>query len=252
VRDLVVRFGGILALQDVSLTVEREECVGVIGPNGAGKSTLMNAISGLVRSSSGSIVLDGVDLVHARVARRAELGIGRTFQHSRLFAGLPVIDQLLCGHYSRTHYGLFGALTRRPSVLREEREWRDRAQTLLDRLGIGDMSRLPVGELSGAHRRLVDLGRALMIEPRVLLLDEVAAGLTDQEKRDLVALLKSVQSDNHTAMIIIEHDLDFVRALAHSTFVIFEGGLLASGHTSEVLARREVLEAYVGGLEAVS
>jgi branched-chain amino acid transport system ATP-binding protein len=252
VRDLTVRFGGIVALQEVSLAVGQEECVGVIGPNGAGKSTLMNAISGLVRSSSGSIVLDGVNLLHTRVARRAELGIGRTFQHSRLFAGLPVIDQLLCGHYSRTHYGLFGALTRRPAVLREEREWRDRAQALLDRLGIGHMSRLPVGELSGAHRRLVDLGRALMIEPRVLLLDEVAAGLTDQEKRDLVALLQSVQAESHMSMIVIEHDLDFVRTLASSTFVIFEGRLLAGGHTAEVLARPEVLEAYVGGLEAAS
>jgi branched-chain amino acid transport system ATP-binding protein len=249
VRDVSVRFGGIAALRGIDMTVDQEECVGVIGPNGAGKSTLMNAISGLVRVSGGRITLDGFDLMRAPVARRAELGIGRTFQHSRLFSGLPVIDQLLCGHYCRSRYGLLGALTRGPGVQREERALRDRAQALLDRLGIGHMSRLSVDELSGAHRRLVDLGRALMIDPRVLLLDEVAAGLTDQEKRDLVELLRSTQAESLTAMIVIEHDLDFVRALAGRTVVISEGGLLASGKTAEVLSRPEVLEAYIGDLE---
>ncbi len=226
--------------------------MGVIGPNGAGKSTLMNALSGLARTRTGSITLDGANLQHTRVARRTELGIGRTFQHSRLFTGLPVIDQLLCGHYCRTGYSLFGALTRRPSVVREERDLRSRAEALLHRLGLAHMAYLPVSDLSGAHRRLVDLGRALMIAPRVLLLDEVAAGLTEPEKRALVALLRTEQTENQTAMIVIEHDLDFVRSLAQSTVVIAEGAVIASGGTQDVLARPEVLEAYVGGLEAAS
>lgn len=252
VQSLTVRFGGIVALHDISFTVTRGECVGVIGPNGAGKSTLMNAISGLVRTGMGSITLDGVNLLQIGIAQRAELGIGRTFQHSRLFSGLPVIDQLLCGHYSRTEYAFFGALSRRPSVVREERDLRDKAEELLRRLGLGNMAHLPVSELSGAHRRLVDLGRALMIVPRALLLDEVAAGLTMQEKSHLAALLRQEQTENQTSMIVIEHDLDFVRSLAQSTVVIAEGAVIASGQTAEVLGRPEVLEAYVGAPEVAS
>lgn len=252
VQGLTVRFGGIVALHDITLAVTRGACVAVIGPNGAGKSTLMNAISGLVRTRVGSIILDGVNLLQTDIARRAELGIGRTFQHSRLFSDLPVIDQLLCGHYSRTGYALLGALSRRPGVIREERDLHDQAEALLSRLGLGDMVDFPVSELSGAHRRLVDVGRALMIAPRALLLDEVAAGLTVQEKLDLAALLRHEQTENRTSMIVIEHDLDFVRSLAQSTVVIAEGAVIANGPTAEVLARPEVLEAYVGATEVAS
>jgi branched-chain amino acid transport system ATP-binding protein len=246
-----VEFGGVAALRQVDCRVPVDTIVGMVGPNGAGKSTLMNVISGLVRPSSGSVELmvgeKYVDLTRRPRYDRARLGVGRTFQHSRLFVGLTVIDQLMCGAYHRTGYGMFAAMTRLPKAKHAENAIVDEAEMVLEELGLAHARHAAVSSLPAAHRRFVDLGRALMAHPRLLLLDEIAAGMTETEKERVINLICRRNKDSHLTAIVIEHDLDFVRSLAPTTIVLAQGRTLAVGPTAEVLARQDVFEAYIGG-----
>lgn len=254
VDGVTVRFGGITALSEVDVALEEGGCLGIIGPNGAGKSTLLNAISGLVPTQAGSAWFNNrtVDLFTLEPWNRARLGVARTFQHSRLFAGLTVTDQLLCGGYSGQQYGLFAAICRLPATLSRERHLHERARQILGELGLSSLEHAPLNELPGPHRRLVDLGRAMMSSPRVLLLDEIGAGLAADEKSQLVRTLRRHRRAEGCAMVVIEHDLEFVRALAESVVVLTEGRTLAAGPTAQVLQRPDVLAAYVGAVPAVA
>jgi branched-chain amino acid transport system ATP-binding protein len=248
VRDVAVTFGGVTALRDVSLEVAEGAILGMVGPNGAGKTTLMNVISGIVRPVAGHISYSSERLVLTRLPRhdRARLGIGRTFQHSRLFPGLTVIDQLLCGAFWRTGYGVTASVLRLPRALAAERLLLDEAREVLAELGLSHAEYADLSSLPSPHRRLVDLGRALMSRPRLLLLDEIAAGMTDVEKARVIDIVRRRNRDDRTTVLVIEHDLAFVRAIAQEVVVMAQGTVLARGETDAVLSRQDVLKAYVG------
>lgn len=250
--EITVRFGGIQALDNVAFEVRPGECLAVIGPNGAGKSTLLNVLSGLVKPTQGSLRYLDHNLLRARTSARSRLGIARTFQHSDLFADLTVIDQLLCGAGSRARYGFWSALLRSRRFLASEGEIRAESLRLLERLGIEAWAHARPERLPGPHRRLVDLGRALMMHPKLLLLDEIAAGLTADEKQNVLAIVREERQESGASVIVIEHDLDFVRSIAETALVLSFGRVIAYGPIGEVLSRPDVLLAYTGEVAAAT
>ncbi|MFF4598582.1 ABC transporter ATP-binding protein [Amycolatopsis sp. NPDC001319] len=250
--SVLVRFGGLVAVGGVSFSVARGSVTGLVGPNGAGKTTLFNAISGLVPVTGGSITLrttrGSADLTRVGAWRRAGLGIGRTFQDSRLVAGLPVLDQLATGAFvgQQKRSRFLGAVLRGGGFLADERRLVDRAHEVLAQLKIEHQAAVNVDLLSAPERRLVDLGRALMSRPELLLLDEISAGMPVEDK-EMVAdrVLDYVRSAGAT-VIFVEHDMGFVRRVADRTVVLAEGEILADGGPEEVLRRPDVLAAYIG------
>jgi branched-chain amino acid transport system ATP-binding protein len=246
--DIDVRFGGVAALTGVSFAVTPGSIVGVIGPNGAGKSTMMNVISGLIGPKTGAVYWgpDRENLTRRSSFRRAELGIARTFQDTRLIPGMTVIDQLMCGAYARMGYGAFRGTTRTPGVSKIETVVRDEARSLLAELELEHMQYLSTDSIPSPVRRLVDFGRALMMQPRLLLLDEITAGTTDSERESVIELVLRRNKDAGVTVLSIAHDLDFIRRMADSVVVLVNGMILVQGPTEEVLARPDVLEAYIG------
>lgn len=246
--SIAVAFGGVKALTDVSLRLRTGTITGLIGPNGAGKTTLINVISGLVRPTHGTMLYgaDGIDLIRKPRWARAELGIARTFQHSRLFGGLTVIDQVVAGAYSRGKYGLPGALLRTRQVRSNETKLKADALELLDEVGLADLRYLNISNLPGPDQRFVDFARALASRPKLLLLDEVAAGMTEVQRTRLINLVRHRNEADAMTILVIEHDLDFIRALTESVTVMAEGTILTEGPTDEVLRRPEVLRSYIG------
>lgn len=244
-----VRFGGNVAVDGVTLELPPGAILGLIGPNGAGKTTLFNAISGLVPTSAGHIYLDGrsgrVDLTRRGAWRRPGLGVGRTFQDSRLVGGMPVIDQLCSGAF-RERGGYLGAVFRTPAFMHRERQLVDRAKAVMEALGIADRATVDVDLLSAPERRLVDLGRALMSRPSLLLLDEISAGMPPEEREKVATYVLHEVATAGTAVVFVEHDMAFVRRVAHRVVVMAEGRVLADGEPSQVLRLPEVLEAYIG------
>jgi ABC-type branched-subunit amino acid transport system ATPase component len=244
-----VRFGGLVAVDDVSFDVPRGAAVGLVGPNGAGKTTLFNAISGLVGVTGGRITLrtrhGEADLTTVGAWRRAGLGVGRTFQDSRLIAGLPVLDQLCTGAFARRG-GLWGSIARSGRFLGTERAVVERAGKVMAQLGIEHRAAVSVDLLSAPERRLVDLGRALMSEPELLLLDEISAGMPTEDKEMVASRVLEHVAAEGTTVIFVEHDMTFVRRVASRTIVLAEGRILADGEPEDVLRRPDVLAAYIG------
>jgi branched-chain amino acid transport system ATP-binding protein len=240
------RFSGITALDDVSITVEDGEAVGLIGPNGAGKTTFFNCLLGLLRPEQGKVVLEGRDITRLPVYRRARLGFARTFQRIELFAGMTVRDHLLVAERARLGTGRFWKdVLNLSGPTTEENERTDRTLTLL---GLEDVATSPVEALSLGRARLVEVGRALMTEPKLLLLDEPSSGLDGHETEALADTLRAVQAERGTAVLLVEHDVEFVRSFSTRLSVLDFGHLIATGPTAEVLADDAVRRAYLGEL----
>jgi ABC-type branched-subunit amino acid transport system ATPase component len=238
------RFAGITALDDVSITVERGEAVGLIGPNGAGKTTFFNCLLGMLRPDTGSVRFDGTDITRFPVHRRARMGFARTFQRIELFGGMTVRQHLLIGERARLGTGrLWKDCLNLSAATADERERVDRTLGLL---GLEDVADRPVETLSLGRGRLVELGRALMTEPLLLLLDEPSSGLDQHETEELVATLRTVQAARETAVLLVEHDVDMVRAFASRLYVLDFGTLIAEGPTGQVMADDAVRKAYLG------
>ncbi|MFN8034794.1 MAG: ABC transporter ATP-binding protein [Acidimicrobiia bacterium] len=243
-EHVTVRFSGILALTDVSLTVNEQEVVGLIGPNGAGKTTLFNCLFGTLRPNGGTIEFAGTSIGGLPAHRRARLGIGRTFQRIELFTGMTVREHLLVAERSRRRDG---ALWK--DVLGVGRRTADenaRVDAMLDLLGLTPDADRPIEALSLGHGRLVELGRALMTEPRLLLLDEPSSGLDRSETRALTETLRVVHEEHGTAMLLVEHDVDMVIDLVERIYVLDFGTLIAEGPADQVLGDARVRESYLG------
>ena len=243
-------FSGIRALEDVSLRVEAGERVGLIGPNGAGKTTFFNCVLGVLRPDAGRILLDGEDIGGLPVHRRARRGIGRTFQRIELFADMTVREHLLLADRVRRGEG---------SLLRDlfgrgvsDADERLRCGEVLELLGLGDLADEPVEALSLGQGRLVEVGRALMTEPRLLLADEPSSGLDREETDALAATLREVQRDRGFAVLLVEHDVELVASFTERTYVLDFGHLIAEGSTAEVMADERVRQAYFGDVEGGS
>jgi branched-chain amino acid transport system ATP-binding protein len=238
------RFAGITALDNVTLDVNEAEVVGLIGPNGAGKTTFFNCLLGLLKPDSGSVRFDGRDLTRVATHRRARLGIGRTFQRIELFTGMTPREHLLIADRVRKGNGrLWKDVIGRGGPTTDEEE---RSQVTLDLLGLGSVADRKVEALSLGIGRLVEIGRALMTEPRLLLLDEPSSGLDRAETDVLAATLREVQAERNMAILLVEHDVDFVRSLVSRVFVLDFGTLIAAGATADVFADAAVKRAYLG------
>jgi len=238
------RFGGVLALDDVSIDVSEAEAVGLVGPNGAGKTTFFNCLLGLLRPDAGQVRFRDQDLTRLPIYRRARLGIGRTFQRVELFGGLTVGEHLLIAERARSGRG--GLLSDMVGGGRPTDEELERVETMLELVGLGGMAGVPVEALSLGHARLLELGRALITEPDLLLLDEPSSGLDRVEALALAAVLKSTQEQRQMAVLLVEHDLEMVRRVAGRLFVLDFGSVLASGPVEEVLGDDRVRHAYLG------
>ena len=236
-RGITVRFGGVTALDEVDLTAERGQVTGLIGPNGAGKSTLFNALTGLVRPTTGEVWLDGVDVTAWSPRRRARLGLGRTFQRLELFSHLNVRENVDVA--VEFHRGWAGG---RPTA-------KGRTDAIIDRLGLHDVADSRVDELSTGRSRLVEVARALAIEPKVLLLDEPAAGLDEGETDRFGLLLRELAEVDGLAVVLVEHDMRLVMEVSDVLSVLDLGRLLATGAPAEIRAHPEVLTAYLGPVE---
>jgi branched-chain amino acid transport system ATP-binding protein len=238
------RFAGIVALTDVSLHVDPGEFIAVIGPNGAGKSTLFNCLSGVLRPDHGRVTFDGRPLDRMRPSRRARLGIARTFQRIELFGGMTVRDHMLVADRARTgRGGLWSDLFRGSAPTSEEV---GRCDTVLELVGLADVAERPAESLSLGKGRLVELGRALMCEPRLMFLDEPSSGLDRQETVEMGTALETVRRAHGTAVVLIEHDVPMVQRLASRTYVLDYGVLIASGPTDVVMEDDRVRAAYLG------
>jgi branched-chain amino acid transport system ATP-binding protein len=239
-------FAGIVALRDLGLTVDEGERVGLIGPNGAGKTTFFNCVLGVLRPDSGAVRLCGQDISRLPVHARARQGIGRTFQRIELFAESTVREHLLIAERTRRADGrLWKDLLGRGRPRRDEVEQCDR---VLELLGLGNLADEPIEHLSLGKGRLVEVGRALMTQPRILLLDEPSSGLDRQETASLARTLRAAQAEQGFAILLVEHDVEFVAEFTERTYVLDFGTMIASGPTADVLQSQIVREAYLGDL----
>jgi len=250
VRNLRLAFGGVQALDGVSLAVPPGARVGVIGPNGAGKTTLFDAICGFVAVDSGHVVVNGVDVRRLDPADRARVGLARSFQDARLFPSMTVHEALMVAATPRRRgLGHVPAMLGFPVVRRAERASRERVDQLLEEMGLRGYRDVFIGELSTGTRRVVDLAGVLARDPALILLDEPSAGLAQAEVEQLAPLLQRVASSTGAAVVMIEHDIPLVAAFAEHLVVLESGRVIARGEPTEVLADPLVIEAYLGGDE---
>jgi branched-chain amino acid transport system permease protein len=239
------RFGGLIAVSNVSFEVLSGEILAVIGPNGAGKSTMFNCLTGALRVNKGEIVFAGRQITHDAQSRIARAGIARTFQHVKLRPRMSLLENVMLGTYARTHSGLFAGAFRLNR--REEASARYEALTQLDRVGLGEKPFELAGNLPLGNQRILEIARALAADPTLLVLDEPAAGLRRQEKLRLAELLRSLRGD-HLTILIVEHDMEFVMSLVDRIVVLDFGSKLSEGAPATIRSDERVQEAYLGGV----
>jgi branched-chain amino acid transport system ATP-binding protein len=252
VRDVSLRFGGVAALDHVSFDVADGQIVGLIGPNGAGKTSLFNCISRMYHPHAGSILFDGQELLALKPHHVIHRGIARTFQNVALFGRMSVLDNVLVGDHARIRSDTIASALRLPRARRAEADAVERALMALDEVGLRGIAGLPAGSLPFAIQKRVELARALVSKPRLLLLDEPAGGLTHTELQELSVLIRRIHADFQLTVLLVEHHMNLVMSISDQVVVLSFGRKIAEGTPDVVRSNAAVIEAYLGATGAAA
>ena len=246
VTDLGISFGGLRAVDALNITIEKGELYGLIGPNGAGKTTVFNMLTGVYKPTDGKILLDGKDITGMKTTNINKLGIARTFQNIKLFKQMSVLDNVKAGLHNHYKYSTMSAILRLPSYFKKEKAMDKRAYELLEVFGLQGYARTLASNLPYGQQRKLEIARALATEPKLLLLDEPAAGMNPNETQELMDTIKIVREKFGVTILLIEHDMRLVSGICERLTVLNFGKLLAEGDTDTVLNNPEVISAYIG------
>lgn len=246
VKNLGIQFGGLRAVDDFSMQIEAGELYGLIGPNGAGKTTVFNMLTGVYKPTEGKIFLDGKNIVGKKQIEINRMGIARTFQNIRLFRQMSVLDNVKVGLHNQIKYSTLAGVLKLPSYFKKEREMDDRAMKLLSVFGLQDDAELLSSNLPYGKQRKLEIARALATNPKLLLLDEPAAGMNPNETSELMDTIRFVRDEFRMTILLIEHDMHLVSGICEKLTVLNFGKVLACGDTAEVLKNPEVITAYLG------
>lgn len=246
VKNLSISFGGLKAVDDFSITIEKGQLYGLIGPNGAGKTTIFNLLTGVYKPDGGRILLDGKDITGHKAIQINQAGIARTFQNIRLFKELSVLDNVKVGLHNHHKYSTLSGILRLPSYYKVEKEMDERAMELLKVFDLDKEFDYKASNLPYGKQRKLEIARALATEPKLLLLDEPAAGMNPNETAELMKTIRFVRDHFDMTVLLIEHDMKLVSGICERLTVLNFGNMLAEGPTSEVLSNPEVIKAYLG------
>ncbi|PAV26829.1 L-leucine ABC transporter ATP-binding protein /L-isoleucine ABC transporter ATP-binding protein /L-valine ABC transporter ATP-binding protein [Tamilnaduibacter salinus] len=246
VQNLSMRFGGLLAVDQVSMDVQEHEIVSIIGPNGAGKTTVFNCMSGFYRPTGGKILYRGQEIQGKPDHKISRMGLVRTFQHVRLFSRMTVVENLLVAQHRHLNTNLIAGLLNTPSYRKREQKSLDRAAYWLDRVGLLELANREAGNLAYGQQRRLEIARCMVTEPELLMLDEPAAGLNPNETRELNELIISLKEDYNVSIVLIEHDMSLVMDISDRINVINQGRPLASGKPEDIQKNDDVIKAYLG------